>query len=261
MNDFPDLPVLDALAAQIDAAAARDARRRAPWWRLERRRRRWIGLVALALLPVVAAAAYAAVRGIIDVGTPVPRYPGRAANGPLSKLVPGSARLVAVRAPDPAGGLPWGMRVFAARSGVTCVQIGRVFEGRVGVIGADRKFHALPAQPALAQKCGRSNAAGHLFYDGFAGPPTASADPSGKGGDPRNVVWGFGGPLARRVTVTVAGRRLTQRVRAADDGAYLFVLAGKPAGAVSETTYADGRRCTFGPGVRVDPDCIPPPGS
>jgi hypothetical protein len=253
VSNFPDLPVLEALGAQIEAAAARDARRHARW------SQRRIAVLALALLAVAGTAAYAAVR-VIDVGAPVPRYPGRAANGPLSRLVPGSSRLVAVRAPDPSGGLPWGIRVFRARSGVTCVQVGRVLDGRIGVIGSDRRFHELPAQPALAQACGRRDAAGHLFYDGLAGPPTSSADPRGRGGQPRDVVWGFAGPLARRVTVTVAGRRLMQRVRAADDGAYLFVLAGRPARASIETVYADGRRCAFGRGVRVELACIPPPG-
>jgi hypothetical protein len=253
VSDFPDLPGLEVLGRQIEAAAARQARRRAPW------SRRRIAVLALALLPVAATAAYAAVRAI-EVGTPVPRYPGRGANGPLSQLVPGSSRLVAVRAPDPAGGLPLGIRVFRVRSGVTCVQVGRVLDGRVGVIGADRRFHALPAQPALAEACGSRDAAGHLFYDGLVGPPTASADPRGSGGAPRDVVWGFAGPLARTATVTIAGRRLTQHVRAADDGAYLVVLAGRPARASIETVYADGRRCAFGRGVRVDLACIPPPG-
>jgi hypothetical protein len=152
------------------------------------------------------------------------------------------------------------------------VQVGRVVGGRVGALGLagafgdDRRFHPLPAQSALAVTCGRRDRAGHLFFDGMAGPVGASADPrsASSRGLPaaarRQVVWGFAGPLATSVRISVRGRALQQAVRPEDDGAYLFVLRGARAAVSRTTTYRDGRRCSSGPDVRTRPDCIPPPG-
>lgn len=270
-----DLPALRSVGEQLAALAARE---QAPTTgagaaasRLRRQRRRGL-LAGLAGSLSVAAVAAAAVGGVFSTGAPVPRshYPGT--RGPLAALVPGTARVLGVRAADPAGGPPWGVRVFRPRSGVGCVQVARIVGGRAGVLGldgafaGDHRFHALPAQPALAQACGRRDGAGHLFLEGIPGPLSASGDPrraSARGvpaADRRTVVWGLAGPQATRVIVVAGARRLERDVAAADDGAYLVVLPGAAGPVRREVVYRDGRRCRAGAGVRVAADCVPPPG-
>lgn len=267
---FDDLPVLASLGEQLAAAAAaieaptHPARR---WWR----RRGLLGIMLAGLLP--AAVAAAAVTGAFSPGAPVPRSSAQPAGAPVSRLEPGSSRVISLRAADPDGGPSWGIRVFRAHTGVTCVQVGRVVGGRVGVLGIagafgdDHRFHALPAQAALALHCGRSEPSAPLELQGFAGPLSASADPRLAGprdvpvGDRRQVVWGFAGPRATSVQITVRGRTMRRAVRSIEDGAYLFVLRGTRTADRRTTTYRDGQRCTIAPQVPVRPDCVDSPGS
>jgi hypothetical protein len=61
------------------------------------------------------------------------------------------SRLLALRAPDPSGGLPWGLRLVRTHSGLLCAQVGRVKDGVLGQLGldgafgGDGRFHALAA--------------------------------------------------------------------------------------------------------------------
>ena len=55
--------------------------------------------------------------------------------------VAGGSRLLPLRAPDPAGGLPWGMRIIHTTRGLICVQIGRVYHNQLGQLGVDGAFH------------------------------------------------------------------------------------------------------------------------
>jgi hypothetical protein len=272
---FPDLPVLDDLGAQlVDAAAGGE---RAP----ERRRRRWAArrslrlvLVAAATVIVLAAAAFAATR-LIEIGSKIPRYPG--AHGPANHNLPGTVRVLPIRVADPDGGPPWGIRVFRIPHHLVCIQTGRVVDGKLGVLGQDGafaddgRFHELPAQAALAPKCGHLDGAGRLFFDGWEGATVASGDdgylPQPQAGhgpvppaDRRTVVWGFAGPKATRVVLTGPGVHRALRPRAADQWAYLFVLRGSHHHLRHTTTYVGGRTCVLGSGVRVDATCIPPPG-
>lgn len=65
--------------------------------------------------------------------------------------VVGTVRLLSLRVPDPAGGPPWGMRVMRTTGGDECMQVGRVHDGRLGVLGQDgifrddHRFHPMPA--------------------------------------------------------------------------------------------------------------------
>jgi hypothetical protein len=54
--------------------------------------------------------------------------------------VSGAAARLAVSVPDPAGGLPWGMRVFHTTRGQVCAQVGRVRDGQLGELGLDSAF-------------------------------------------------------------------------------------------------------------------------
>jgi hypothetical protein len=54
---------------------------------------------------------------------------------------PEPGRLLSLRAPDPGGGLPWGLRLVRTHSGLLCAQVGRVAGGVLGQIGVDGAFH------------------------------------------------------------------------------------------------------------------------
>jgi hypothetical protein len=268
---FPDLPVLDDLGAQLAAAAAAAevaGRRRAP------RRSLRLALVVSASVLLLAAAAFAATR-IIDVGEKVPPFTDVPQDAPSRQDASRTSRLVPLRVADPAGGPPWGIRLFRMPNDLACVQVGRVVGDRVGVLGSegafgdDGRFHALPAQGAMALKCGRRDGAGRLALTGFGGPRTAGAADAylatGRGPIPpearRTVEWGFAGPKATRVTYTAPGIRRTYRTRAADEWAYLFVLRGAHReGRRLTITYAGGRTCAWGAGVRRDESCLRVPG-
>ena len=49
--------------------------------------------------------------------------------------------MLALQAPDPQGGLPWGMRVVRTTRGETCVQIARLDGDQLGQLGIDGAFH------------------------------------------------------------------------------------------------------------------------
>jgi hypothetical protein len=84
----------------------------------------------------------------------------------------------------------------------------------------------------------------------------------------RVVIAGTAGPSAISVDMTVGGRDMTERVRAADGGAFLFVLAlaELPISTNLEATYRHGRRCALPDPVArphttaPQPDCEPLPG-
>jgi hypothetical protein len=154
----------------VDAGAERQARRRLA-------RRRTLRLVALALLAALALVGAAlAARAIF--GSPAPRsFPSPFNNG-AGRVTPGSVRLLSLRVPDPAGGPPWGMRVFATSKRAGCAEVGRVVRGRLVALGRDGAFgndglaHPLHLE---AQDCGGLDAVGHLRFSALSDIHTASA--------------------------------------------------------------------------------------
>jgi hypothetical protein len=237
--------LLPDLEAQLDAAARRTApvsavvvARRA----LLRPRRRTL-VIALAIALLVASLAVAAVQ-LTGAGDPVPKTTGLGApDSGAGRLVPGTVRLLDVRAADPDGGPPWGIRVFRTTRRAGCWQIGRVLNGRLGLLGRDGilhddgLFHALPVQTG---QCRPLDGAGHLFAFqnalaldngvesrltcrpvGFARDDRAlPACPAGSG---RLVLYGFLGPLARTVTLDRDGAP-PATVAVGQDGAFAFAL-------------------------------------
>lgn len=112
---------------------------------------RRLRLLALALVCVLATATIAlAATGVILTGAPV------RPEGPLNPSAgegipaPGASQLLALRVPDPEGGLPWGMRIVRTTRGEVCEQIGRVQDGQLGELGIDGvfnddgRFHPIP---------------------------------------------------------------------------------------------------------------------
>jgi hypothetical protein len=148
---------------------------------LRARRGRWgRPLLVAALLLVAATGAAFAARAL--VGAPAPPLFPWVSRAPLGRVLAQRTRLLSLRAHDPAGGLPWGMRlIYTRRAGKyahgqsalrACVQIGRVLDGRLGVLGQDgafqndHLFHELPVDP---QNCGG-------LSGGHPGPMGGGAD-------------------------------------------------------------------------------------
>jgi len=218
-----------------------------------RRRRGLVVAVALSLALALAAAALAAV-GVIRLGSPA-RPSGALANPRqgLGALRPGTARLLGVAVADPAGGLAWGMRLLGTTRGVGCLEVGRLLDGRLGVLGRDGafgndgRFHELPPGGLSGGgQCANLDANGRLFYTVSAanvpasgwqgqGGCTAPLPPGGRivglpasrycrAGELRELVYGVLGPDATGVTYTLGGRQHTIKP-VGPEGAYLIVTA------------------------------------
>jgi hypothetical protein len=145
---FDELPILGELRTWLNnryaTEAQQHARARPMRWR------RWRALALAGVLVLAGAAAALAASGLLT-GSPV--RPG----GPLSPTVgdgipaPGGSQLLGFRVADPAGGLPWGLRIVHTTRGYVCLQVGRVQGGELGELGIDGafnddgRFHPLPA--------------------------------------------------------------------------------------------------------------------
>jgi hypothetical protein len=246
------------------------------------RRRRRLPAVAL-LVPtglLVAAGALAAT-GVIPIGSSVktPHWVNRDPHRQTGVPVPAGAGLLALRVADPAGGPPWGMRLVKTSRGLTCMQIGRVVDGKLGVLGRDGaggddgRFHPLPAALAGADPfgCVAPDGAGHPFaayqkhsYASGEVPRRTCADPERHdtkrpacpAADERLLSFGLLGPQGSSISF-VDGHSQTV---AAPLGAYLAVLPASASsfdgggdtpmagfGSVTRVTYRDGSTCPPAP--------------
>ncbi|HEV7937103.1 MAG TPA: hypothetical protein VGP18_03670 [Solirubrobacteraceae bacterium] len=265
---------VDALFGAPQAAGASQV------WR--DRRLPLLAAIAIGML-LLAAAAFAADR-IIGVGTPVrpthgpersTRSTGIGIAVPAGKHRPSKASLLSISFPDPAGGLPWGMRVVTTTRGLLCVQVGRLLGGRLGVLGQEGRFHddglfhELPPSAVDQSTCTQ---------------PEDIALYNGPG-----LAFGLLGPQARSVYYR-ASNRLYKMATSGSDGAYLIVLPRPPsvtatgggqlrarvltsteslsaalAGHLLSTVIFDvgGRRCQTGPERQTDgpPICAEPVGA
>jgi hypothetical protein len=138
--------------------------------------------LAAAVLALAAGIATAAT-GAFPIGNPL--SPDDVAKPP-GKPLEGSEELARVRTPDPVGGPLWGIRTFSTDRGARCQQIGRVVDGRLGLIGDDGRFHELPftgdgdscfkatkpplAVPEAAGDAGIASTFGHAAFTDSGGP-------------------------------------------------------------------------------------------
>jgi hypothetical protein len=172
---------------------------------------------------LVATGTVGAATGAFPVGTPL----HTTGDGPGGKPVPHSGRLQLIRAADPDGGPDWGLRSFRTTrppelrripgpavhghrlrpallylGDGQCQQIGRIVDGKLGVIETDGRFHALPLGPAgmceISAGGGRSlkTATPGFVGWGLSELTSSGAPPHGYG----NLPCDCGG--ARRVVVT-----------------------------------------------------------
>jgi hypothetical protein len=231
--------------------------------------------VAAALVLSGSAVALAAT-GLLS-GSPVkPEVAPNAAAGNGLPLSGASAHL-ALLAPDPSGGLPWGMRIEHTTRGQLCLQVGRVDGSQLGVLGldsafgGDRRFHALPAtvlppgyggsadqvecvpdgQTVIFEDLKADRSGVRLLPGEFSGPPPKhpgeALHPTGVPpvGDLRALAYGVLGPHAVSVTYrTPKGLRTIPVSR--HDGGFLIV---EPAGYIkSEDTIGGSFSGTVEPG-------------
>ena len=175
-----------------------------------------VALLALALGLATTTITLAAT-GVILTGSPV-----RPSVRPIATVgegipVAGGSRLLPIRAADPAGGLPWGMRIVHTTRGLICVQIGLVYHGQLGQLGLDGafgndgRFHPLPADAlpdvlrgSQAWSSGNCTAPGEIYAGDVVGLQlSAAANPPARAGglaDRREVSFGLLGPHAVSIT-------------------------------------------------------------
>lgn len=170
------------LEQKLGDAVERRAHRR--WYsRLQPlgRRSRILAVVIAAL--VVATPAVGAAAGWFSPGAPDQSIPVSAAYG-VGVVEPRGYRMLPLRVSDPAGGPQWGLRLIRTTRGDTCVQLGRVENGRLGTLGIDgawhndHLFHPIGPNDTLGDVCGLTDAAGHGFVSVDYGAAEASADAS-----------------------------------------------------------------------------------
>ncbi|MGH2865875.1 MAG: hypothetical protein ACRDJX_11595 [Solirubrobacteraceae bacterium] len=218
-----------------------------PRWRVPAHAR--IVLAALALVLASAAIALAAT-GVILTGSPVRPAVRPTATANEGIPVRSGVRLLPLRAADPAGGLPWGMRIIHTTRGLICAQIGRVLDGQLGELGVDGafhndgRFHALPADAFPDVMTGTCASPGDTYSSDIVGLQLSAASSPRQGAglpaDRREISFGLLGVHAVSITYRTGSETRTQPVLPGL-GAYLIVQrysSGRPLGSVSET---DGR--------------------
>jgi hypothetical protein len=135
----------ERLGRELEAAAERQIIAAAPRGRGARRRWRGRSLgLFVALVAFGAGAGAWAATQLLKTGSPVPFVFGAPIAGVADGApLPGTVRLLADDVPDPAGGPPWGMRYWETDRRYGCVQVGRVYQGKLGQISGDKVFHEL----------------------------------------------------------------------------------------------------------------------
>ena len=239
----------ETVAGQMGEPREAHAGARRRWSEL--RASRWRVLPVLLLL-VLVAAAVAIASGLISFGAPATSVPVFAnPNAGLGRIEPRTVRQLALSAPDPRGGLPWGMRVLSTTRGVGCLQVGRLLDGKLvalgqdGAFGNDGRAHELPLSTNVERlNCSFVDGHGRVFDSVTIKSQPASAapgvhcEPPGTYApshhaafstcalaDERNLYYGMLGADAASITYS-AGSRSHTVATVGPGGAYLIVTAG-----------------------------------
>jgi hypothetical protein len=247
----------------------------------ERRRRRRPTrrglIVSLAALCVGAGIATAAT-GSLPIGAPI-KAPAGHGSHLYDHPVQGSGRVARIRTPDPDGGPPWGIRDFKTNRGATCVEAGRVVEGRLGLVGDDGAFHEVPlgmrvcfgdgprrpprpsdglleyggaGQATTPGAYTRHPCSDHIDTEGSFDPETVICD----GREPRWVFTGTTGP--RVVAIELRGAGVHERYPVVDRRVLIVRRGGQPSGIVIYTVFRDGHRRREGSTPHGRPPPEPP---
>ncbi len=241
MSDY-----FDRIERALRNAAAE--RRHVPWYRrVALRPSRGVAVVAACL---VATGSALAATGVFQTGTTAAPEVAPIATTDDGAPIGTSVRLLALRVPDPDGGPPWGLRTIKTTRGLMCVQLGRIVDGRIGVLGTDGAFHddgrfhplSIDFLEMGSSNCGTEDANGDAFLneEAFAVPAAGLIRGEGEtsGGcyaperaiqkcpssDRRNVYYGLLGPDATSIAYLGADGKEHTMATAGRDGAYLVVL-------------------------------------
>jgi hypothetical protein len=234
--------------------------------------------LVLAALAVSGTAAALAASGVIGLGTPA-SFPPPAAISPHSgDGMPegGPGGLLALRVADPTGGPPWGLRYFTTSRGFGCLEVGRLVDGRLGLLGQDGiadddgRLHPFAAGSLRPDLCAQRDGAGHTFlavsgssfyaagvpFDGY--PCSFGHRHACPAADRRQLLFGLLGPDGISVSYQSDGRTRTEHT-AGPDGAYLIVLPATghdghssstgtmPSAPIVSVLYTGGRTCLVAP--------------
>lgn len=233
----------ERLGRELEAAAARQVAviKAAP------QRRRWRGrTVAGAIVAVcvgVGGVSWAAT-SLLSSGSPVPFERGAPIAGRAQGVpVAGTVRLLVDGVADPGGGAAWGLRYWETDRKFACVQVGRVYAGKLGQITPGNVFHELRLGVTLDALggCFALDGGGHAFIaihiDAHSGAQPQSCPTGfqagtrlvGRGGigvrcgaEDRTVDFGLLGPYATRLVYRADGRDHTS-TPLGGVGAYLVV--------------------------------------
>lgn len=245
MSVFPEFEKALHEAARRRLAPADRRAGHAPVGRI-RRRSLLASTIALLGMCTIALAA----TGVILTGTPVRPEELAGPNAGIGVSAGGGASGIVATAPDPEGGLPWGMRIVHTTRGETCLQIGRVQNGQLGVLGIDGafgndgRFHPIPvnalprdvyhgtAFDQMIDSSTTSCALNGKAVSGEHGGVDRSADPDADVSHSppallRDLLYGLLGP--RAVSVTYHFEHASHTVGVAPTtGAYLIVHGFSP---------------------------------
>jgi len=147
---------------------------------------------------------------------------------------PGSDRVVQT-APDPGGGLDWAVRSYVSTSGASCVEAGRIKDGRFGRLAPDGRFTAtdLPDAGTCASLAAEPVLLAINHY------PAAEQRPA------RTVLFGQARSDVARLHVDApdGGRPLAAGI----GGGFVLPLAGMlaPTDLPVRVTLLDGQQLTF----------------
>lgn len=236
MSVLPQLErdLLQAASRKLSTAAPTSISR--PW----ANRLRSLNAAVIAVVLAMAGAAIAvAATGVLN-GSPVKQQGPAIPNAGIGVPTRGGSSLLALRAADPQGGLPWGMRLVHTTRGEICVQIGRVEDGQLGQLGIDGAFHDdgrfHPLAPDILPETSDSgdvscNLAAPIRIGIWASGDRSAAPNSPEqtsfrptATDLRSISWGLLGAHAVSITYHTAAGIQTRPV-SPGTGAYLIVNA------------------------------------
>jgi hypothetical protein len=203
---------------------------------------------AVAVACLIATGSALAATGAFQTGEPVGPEVAGTPTANEGVAIPASIVLLPLRVADPAGGPPWGLRELKTTRGLMCVQVGRIVDGRIGVLGRDGAFrddgafHPFSRTFMEGPGCGTEDAHGNAFvnedlhgvpasalfgdrlhtHGGCYGSSSSTAEcPPGAR---RDIYFGLLGPDAESVTHVTPGGGTAVTPAAGPDGAYLIVL-------------------------------------
>ncbi|WP_026909493.1 hypothetical protein [Patulibacter minatonensis] len=241
MSDLHDVPFLVAFGEELDRIATATPPPVAPG------RRRWrLPMLVLPVAMLAVGGTSAAGTLLVLDGSPIPGF-ARSDDAAQIRPTLGTARIAALRAPDPdRTAAPWTLRLSTSGD-LSCVAVGQVEGDRFGLVGLDGRFRGLPVRGG--DSCATAPRPGAPI----AGARTLAGSDRD---EVRTVLYADGGADLTAARVRLPGGE--KRDVPVSDGATVAVLRGYPEDArpTLELEWRDGKRFrqTYGASDLVIPD-------